>query len=526
MPVRFGYASGIWDRIRANYTIDDWFGLIQTEISAYRPVLYGILLNSESKHAILCDGWRITTAPEVHFNFGWANEYDAWYTLDPIAESYDPQQEVMIGNIMPAPSGTECLEYEDYSYGAPVVTSVVLPDSSGHEGSQQHTAIVVSENDGLAFVTLSETGMQIVDLATAEAPTLRGYVAQPGIYWEDVAYPFLYCSGSGGLRIYDVSDPDTPTLANVIPIASQEVKVSGNLLLVCSSAGLQIYDRSDPDHPELLSTLFGVSGYVMAVAGGHAFIVYGNALHVIEINEPVAPAVVGTLYLPYSPECMVIGDGYAYLGKVEMGYPVIGEISIVDIADPTNPTLVSVCQTPVTEMKYRMVYDRRRLYFAGTSSLYVLEVSDPQSPHVIGRTKAMGTYAIALNGGYIYGVDSWHWPSVLRVMWPQCSEAPSELPSSDGSISSFELRCRPNPLNPRTTISFELARAQAVSLRVYDIAGRLVTTLLDDWAAVTGRNEIVWDSRDNGERSVSAGVYFYRLTAGKRSETGRMVIIK
>lgn len=86
--------------------------------------------------------------------------------------------------------------------------------------------------------------------------------------------------------------------------------------------------------------------------------------------------------------------------------------------------------------------------------------------------------------------------------------------------------CYPNPFNPQTTISFDLPNLMAVSLRVYDVAGRLVDVMMDDEIASEGRNEIVWRGRDMVGRIVSAGVYFYRLEAGEYSETKRMALIK
>lgn len=84
----------------------------------------------------------------------------------------------------------------------------------------------------------------------------------------------------------------------------------------------------------------------------------------------------------------------------------------------------------------------------------------------------------------------------------------------------------PNPFNPQTIISFDLPGEQAVSLRVYDMAGRLVECLLDDEMAPAGRNEFVWRARDAGGQVVPAGVYFYRLEAGVFFETKRITLLK
>ena len=84
----------------------------------------------------------------------------------------------------------------------------------------------------------------------------------------------------------------------------------------------------------------------------------------------------------------------------------------------------------------------------------------------------------------------------------------------------------PNPFNPQTTISFDLPQRARASLRVYAVTGDLVRTLLNDGMARQGRNEFVWDGRDDAGRRISSGVYFYSLQVGEFAATRRMVLLK
>jgi hypothetical protein len=83
----------------------------------------------------------------------------------------------------------------------------------------------------------------------------------------------------------------------------------------------------------------------------------------------------------------------------------------------------------------------------------------------------------------------------------------------------------PNPFNPATTIRYQIGAAGAVTLRVYDVTGRLVRTLVDG-QRVPGAYEARWDGRDERGRGVASGVYFYRLHAGDFTRTRRMVLLK
>ena len=83
----------------------------------------------------------------------------------------------------------------------------------------------------------------------------------------------------------------------------------------------------------------------------------------------------------------------------------------------------------------------------------------------------------------------------------------------------------PNPFNPSTTIKFAVPQAGRVSLNVYDLAGRLVRTLVDaDLPAAD--HAVVWDGRDLTGRQVASGTYYYRLNADGFVETKQMMLIK
>jgi hypothetical protein len=87
------------------------------------------------------------------------------------------------------------------------------------------------------------------------------------------------------------------------------------------------------------------------------------------------------------------------------------------------------------------------------------------------------------------------------------------------------LQNQPNPFNPRTEIVFTMARAGHASLRVYDVTGRPVTTLVDG-TLPAGPSRSGWDGRDARGRSVGSGVYYYRLVTGDATKTRRMVLLK
>jgi hypothetical protein len=80
----------------------------------------------------------------------------------------------------------------------------------------------------------------------------------------------------------------------------------------------------------------------------------------------------------------------------------------------------------------------------------------------------------------------------------------------------------PNPFRPHTLLSYALPQAGHATITVYDPAGRVVTTLVDQWLA-GGRHAVRWDGRDAAGRQVAPGVYLAKLRGGSHEASWRMV---
>ncbi len=86
----------------------------------------------------------------------------------------------------------------------------------------------------------------------------------------------------------------------------------------------------------------------------------------------------------------------------------------------------------------------------------------------------------------------------------------------------------PNPFNPETTIDYAIPVGKEltpVSLKIYNISGQVVRTLVDEEKA-PGFYTAVWDGRDKQDKVVSSGIYFYRIVADKFISVKKMVLLK
>jgi hypothetical protein len=141
---------------------------------------------------------------------------------------------------------------------------------------------------------------------------------------------------------------------------------------------------------------------------------------------------------------------------------------------------------------------------------------------------AWPAFAIDLNGddrtdvicgGYDADEIRW-WENELPAGFGDQSEPSSVLPRSWKLHQNY-----PNPFNPSTVIHYELDETEIVVLKIYNVSGRVVRTLVDErqWA---GAHRVYWDGRnDIGER-MSSGIYLYMLQSGISSQSRKMILLK
>jgi hypothetical protein len=105
------------------------------------------------------------------------------------------------------------------------------------------------------------------------------------------------------------------------------------------------------------------------------------------------------------------------------------------------------------------------------------------------------------------------------INWkPDISEG--EVPAANSVAQNY-----PNPFNPSTTIKYEIRRKGMVTLKVYDISGALVRTLVDE-VKDRGSHTAIWDGKNNRGASVASGIYLYKMETAGFSKTKKMVLLR
>ncbi len=162
------------------------------------------------------------------------------------------------------------------------------------------------------------------------------------------------------------------------------------------------------------------------------------------------------------------------------------------------------------------------------------------------REVVAGSGYFSQNSGTVeFGLGAIAWVDTLEVRWPDGEmqywtdlDSDRRYEIEQGIVTSLEddqaplplltalLPPYPNPFNPTTTIAWSLARGGPVSLRIYDLEGRLIKELVPTQFVASGQHSEIWFGRDDQDREVAAGVYLARLQTEDVSIMRRVTLVK
>lgn len=169
-----------------------------------------------------------------------------------------------------------------------------------------------------------------------------------------------------------------------------------------------------------------------------------------------------------------------------------------------------------------------------------------------GSRTLLATLTFKMQDSMTVYIDTCFWPPSSHLVWiPQGHGTASYTPRSGTGTPSYlvsfglggnevrEVRNSdetkpaefslsqnyPNPFNPVTNFRFTLAKSAHVRIDIFNIVGQRVKTLVDE-EMKAGVYAADWDGKDDRGKSVSSGVYFYRMQAGDFSDMKKMLLVK
>jgi hypothetical protein len=327
-----------------------------------------------------------------------------------------------------------------------------------------------------------------------------------------------------GIKIYDVSIPESPELINTMVIDNYQTKIVGNYLFFKNDIySIRIYDVTDPANPTYVNSITNdnqVTCYQIKdnlLFAGISESNYVDGIEIYDISDLNNPESISFISLDRRVASLNVFNNILYVGYWNLGwYGSISGYYIIDFSDPTNPEIVNdfIVHSLGGNINRGVGFGSLWCNLSGTD----LIIADNRSNRILTynaediinpilqhefrwnlqtRTIDFDGESLILNN-WVNGITELDWNQFLSV---------NELPNI---INDIFLTNYPNPFNPQTTISFSIPEESNIELSVYNIKGQLVKNLVND-INPAGEHSVTWNGTDDNNKPVSSGVYFYKL---------------
>ena len=321
---------------------------------------------------------------------------------------------------------------------------------------------------------------------------------------------------NNGIWLYDVSDPSSPVLYTFFDINRycRNAFIVDSIAYICADH-LWFVDISDPVNPEILGYYDCINSVFCAcVENGFAYVASSlRTLHVVDISDFSNPVETSSFTTPYMGTIW----GIDCCGEYVFYAVQTGELGIFSVLDPYH--LVEVGSLETTDNFFGLDYYRNRVYLAAgeTGGIRIVDVFDPANPFEVGYYDTPG-YAkhVSPVDDYLIDADTYHFEIFnCSAALPVAHQQNTDLPTSFALSHPY-----PNPFNNEAAIQFSLPKKTFVSLRLYDIQGRVVETI-----ANSEFNQ-GWHKVSFNADNLSSGVYFVNLEAGGYKQTKKITLLK
>lgn len=270
----------------------------------------------------------------------------------------------------------------------------------------------VTVSGSYAYVTDYWNGLKVVDITNPANVTIVGeYCTCTAGQARDmtVSGNYAYVTGQG-LQVFDISDPAQPVLVGACDATWGLVRLSksGNYACVTGPC-FEIFDISDPAAPTPVGgcateswdiRAATVSGnYVFAVYDSHVKAGYRSTLVVIDISNLTAPVIAGEADVATEAFGVSVSGDYAYLATPN-------GIQVINIRNPIAPALVSRFN-PGSYGASGVSISGEYAYTAWDDGFRVIDISNPRTPSVVGTYRDQGEYwsvvSVVDNYAYVTG---------------------------------------------------------------------------------------------------------------------------
>jgi hypothetical protein len=421
---------------------------------------------------------------------------------------------------------------------------------------------------GIAYIADCESGLRMVDISDPYNPHEDYYFNRCGSdFGVLISGDYAFVQDYSCVRIYDISDMRHPLEVSRYDIVYriEDMIIEGNILYLVGYDNIAIYaiDISIPSSPDLLGTFSVPSVFQhsrIAIYDHYAYLAHYSGICIVDIADPRHMIQSGFVTVSLDSPRFAIKSHYLYLTD---NY---NRVRILNLANPTAPAWIGsynlgefcmdlkikgdlLYALTIRKLKIfdancfagcaplcnitllgdginfpnNMTISNQYVYIADDSiGLRVYDATNPSAPQLAGYYHTPGiSYGVSLKNQVAVVAD------YNNLGFYDCSMAVGvDEPSRQPVPQAFALLPNyPNPFNSSTQIQFELGKQEHVTLSVFDLLGRNISTIANGEFAV-GRHTVRWDGTSADGKTVSSGRYFVQAKTSETSKTIPIMLLK
>ena len=432
------------------------------------------------------------------------------------------------------------------------------------------------------FIADDYNGLQVLDISSVKAPKLKANY--PVLQSESPAVGLLvygnYCymidligeNSTAGMRILDVSNKQNPKTTgfynlNESGVSKAKMFIYENYLYTITPHNFYVFDITNRNKPSIIDSTY----FSSTISGEKRF---NDKLYLLQNTEnnlirydltnPSKPSFIDSVsVLPAAtnidvedsllvvskynqfeflnlktasenPAPLFWYDFHGYIRDIHLHYPTLSIVATngyeiqnnnnglfnytIDINGKTLVPKGQFISANNDASYYMLVKDSLCFLHNNTTGIYLINNSDISNPSEISRfNKPSGLIALD-NNNVLYVVKP---GEGLYILTNDLITDVNENKITDSRPNSYDLfQNYPNPFNPSTIIKYSIPKEENVTLKIYDVLGREIKTLVNE-AKPAGNYEVEFDGSN-----LSSGIYFYQIQTGDYTETKKMLLLK
>jgi hypothetical protein len=507
---------------------------------------------------------------EVVGSFSYVADFTAFLVID----TSDPAAPTIVGSLETPGRARDLAISGNHAFVADIaglqVIDISTPSAPQLVGSLSTpgAAYGVAVSGNTAYVADVDFGLHVVDVTNPGSPLLSGTAYTPGgAYDVEVIGNFAYVSDGfdtvfSSLRIVDISVPGNPHLVGDFdtPGSVYSVALEGdNAFVTDGGKGLQILRRQcDPGF--LMTPGLSIDGQDMRIQSDEGPVEIAEGLNIsigIEVKNEGDRSASGQVVFEFEDDAgerQPIRTALVHTARkgasgcdafVEIPWTVQDANTVIHVSlrniEPLdgNPSdnhaqralgehtlVVYPSEFSITKDPEGVTFAWKPAPVGGTESFRLVGTSGESEWEIPFEYDGAGSFSASdmVGSEYIgeFVVYSLYYlePDTEWVLI-----ATEKVFFETPRISTRLQGAHPNPFNPMTTISFSVEKPQWVKIMVFDIAGRLVSVLVDQ-VHEAGYFTVDWTGRDSKSQNISSGVYFLRMETATGSEVRKLTLVR